>query len=243
MRFVSVSISVLVFSCLCGSQSKSETVNKQKKSNLENNAFLIPANGGVDNDPWGGAYFGASLGAGWGASTQVYNRAGEHGPATLDTSGTGASVNVGEDWHFNTNVIYGWQGDFGVMNISKGATTVFDGHVWSSDVGSPFATFRGRVGYELTDQTLLYGSAGLGIAYIDDTSIGNTIPESAQAKGFRAGWVLGVGAEYALNQNWNLRAEYLHMDFGKVEGMSANNEDFSFSNSVNLLQIGMNTNF
>ena len=32
------------------------------------------------------------------------------------------------------------------------------------------------------------------------------------------GWVLGVGAEYKLTENWLLRGEYLHVEFGDFGG-------------------------
>jgi outer membrane immunogenic protein len=32
----------------------------------------------------------------------------------------------------------------------------------------------------------------------------------------RTGWVAGVGIEYALTNNWLIRAEYLHYDFDGV---------------------------
>jgi opacity protein-like surface antigen len=34
---------------------------------------------------------------------------------------------------------------------------------------------------------------------------------------FQVGWALGAGVEYALGNNWSLKGEYLHVDFGSVD--------------------------
>lgn len=33
----------------------------------------------------------------------------------------------------------------------------------------------------------------------------------------KAGWILGVGGEYAMSKNWSIRGEYLYSDFGNVD--------------------------
>jgi len=33
----------------------------------------------------------------------------------------------------------------------------------------------------------------------------------------KAGWVIGLGTEYAFADHWTAKAEYLHSDFGNVE--------------------------
>jgi outer membrane immunogenic protein len=114
------------------------------------------------------------------------------------------------------------------MNVSEGATTVFDGHVWSSNFGPLWGTLRGRAGYLFSNDLLAYATAGLAVASIDDTSIGNTPGETAAEDGLRAGLVAGVGVEYAMDERWTLKAEFLHMDFGKESGQSSNAENYSF---------------
>ena len=41
-------------------------------------------------------------------------------------------------------------------------------------------------------------------------------PGAGSASGRITGWTIGGGAEWALSPNWTVRAEYLHLDFGKV---------------------------
>lgn len=204
--------------------------------------FTISAIAEETSAPWLGPYAGASIGYGWGESTQMYRRAGDHGLATLEPDGAAAAITGGYNWMWSPEILYGVEGDLGVINVSQGTTEVFDGHHWSTSVGSLWGTLRGRAGY-IFDSVLAYATAGLAFAYIDDTSIGNTPGETAIETGMRAGWVLGAGVEYPVDPTWTLKAEYLHMDFGNVAGRSANNEAYWFENTVNLLRVGANYRF
>lgn len=60
-----------------------------------------------------------------------------------------------------------------------------------------WGTVRGRAGYLVTPDLLVYGTGGL--AY----QISNT-----------AGWTAGGGIEYAINRNWSAKAEYLYVASG-----------------------------
>ena len=204
--------------------------------------FTFSAFAEEKGDLWTGFYGGASIGYGWGESTQNYNRAGNHGTATLDPSGGAAAITGGYNWMWRPDIVFGVEGDIGAMNVSQGSTEVFDGHIWSTSIGSLWGTLRGRAGYAF-DSVLIHATGGLALASIDDTSIGNTPGETAIEDGARVGWVVGAGVEYALDNAWTLKAEYLHMDFGGIDGKSANNEDYRFENTVNLLRIGTNYRF
>lgn len=203
---------------------------------------IIPANAVPVHD-WDGLYLGVSLGGGWGESTQTYQRAGDHGSATLSTAGGAAAMTAGYNVMMGSNLLLGLEGDLGIMNISQGATTVFDGHVWSSNVGALWSTLRGRAGYVFDNDLMAYATGGLAVANIDDTSIGNTPGESAIEDGMRVGLALGVGVEYAWDERWTLKAEYLHLNFAEADGQSANNESYSFDDNVNLVRVGANMKF
>jgi outer membrane immunogenic protein len=80
---------------------------------------------------------------------------------------------------------------------------------------------RGRVGWAF-NQILLYATGGWAFAHItntyDTTAFGGGF---ASISGTRSGWTVGGGAEYALNKNWSLRAEYRYSDFGNVADQSS----------------------
>jgi outer membrane immunogenic protein len=84
---------------------------------------------------------------------------------------------------------------------------------------------RGRLGYTVAPNVLLYATGGgavlwqkregyllplfANIASITNTSYPATL-----------GWTAGGGAEYAVNQNWILRAEYLYYGFPSATTVS-----------------------
>ena len=99
-----------------------------------------------------------------------------------------------------------------------------------------FGTLRGRVGYLLTDQLLVFGTVGLAygetkasaniadsgalgfnVGIITNTTLlcpGFTNCLAASQSRLSAGWTAGGGAEYAISKNLTFRAEYLHIDLG-----------------------------
>jgi outer membrane immunogenic protein len=79
--------------------------------------------------------------------------------------------------------------------------------------------------------------------------------ESAVLSKTKAGWAVGTGAEYALLNGWSLKAEYLHVDFGRESVTSKNLifdgtlpfPDTIFTHSVdlksNIVRGGLNYHF
>lgn len=191
---------------------------------------------------WQGYYVGASVGYGWGISEQTYDRNNNHGLASTSPSGALASVTVGYNMMWSPNVLIGVEADLGLMNVSAEDKVVYDGHIYKTSYGPWWSTVRGRIGY-LFGNTLLYGTGGLAIMAVDEVSIGNTPGETANNRDVRAGWVLGAGVEHALSSTMTAKLEYLHMDFGTYEGLSANREDFSFTNRLDVVRVGLNFKF
>lgn len=191
---------------------------------------------------WQGLYVGASVGYGWGASEQSYNRNDNHGLASTSPSGVLGSVTVGYNLIWSPNILLGVEADLGLMNVSADDKVVYDGHVYKTSFGPWWSTVRGRVGY-LYGNTLVYGTGGLAIMAVDEISIGNTPGETATNKDIRTGWVLGAGIEHAITSTMSAKLEYLHMDFGTYEGFSANREDYSFTNRLDVVRVGLNMKF
>ena len=95
---------------------------------------------------------------------------------------------------------------------------------------------RGRLGYLVTPNVLLYGTGGLAwtrfVDSNDSTALTVNIPPpgsfglnaSISAPSWRFGWVAGLGAETRLlDTNWLARLEYLHYGFGN-SGSGANSQ-------------------
>jgi outer membrane immunogenic protein len=101
-------------------------------------------------------------------------------------------------------------------------------------------TLRGRLGYAVGN-TLLYVTGGLAYAnfkhshHAFETGVGVGCSDAANycdipgSSSRKLGWTIGAGAEWAMNRNWSVKAEYLYVDLGEVDSTSDMNR-FSVPN-------------
>jgi outer membrane immunogenic protein len=154
------------------------------------------------------------------------------GSGTVTAGGFTGGVQAGFNLQTN-NLVYGLEVDFGAMRLRgsrlvsgtyPGAGIILAGDAFS--VGSSFdtdwlATFRGRVGWTMMPNLLVYGTGGLAVTRL---SVANSFAdnvfsgavESASESRFKTGWTIGAGLEWAQSIDWTIKAEYLYIDFGKV---------------------------
>lgn len=189
---------------------------------------------------WQGVYWGLSVGYGWGDSEHFYQRNDNHGTASNELTGGLASVTVGYNHFVGNGVVLGIEGDIGLMDLSASDKVIFDGHVWKSEFGPFWGTLRARAGWLWNGKTLVYATGGLAIAEIDEVGIGDAAGQTATNQSVRSGWVLGAGVEHAFSPGMSAKIEYLHMDFGTYDGLSENQETYSFDNTVDLIRAGLN---
>jgi outer membrane immunogenic protein len=59
------------------------------------------------------------------------------------------------------------------------------------------------------------------------------------------GWTAGGGIEYALTNNWTVKAEYLHVDFGTRTASSSavSGYSFDFKDTLDIGRVGINYKF
>ncbi len=200
------------------------------------------AQGAASGFIWTGLYAGLSAGRGWGQSTQSYNRNDNHGLAMTESDGMVGALTLGYNHQLSGGAVVGIEGDIGLLDVSADDKIVYDGHNYKTSFGPWWASVRGRLGYAW-GPVLLYGTGGVALMGVDEVSIGNTPGETAYNRDRRSGWVAGGGIEYAFGSRTTLKAEYLHMDFGRYSGFSANQEDYYFDNELDLLRFGLNYMF
>lgn len=191
---------------------------------------------------WQGLYFGGSLGYGWGSSGHFYDRNDNHGTAEADLGGGLAALTVGYNHMWSPLVLVGVEADLGLMYLSADDKVIFDGHVWKAEFGPLWGTLRARAGM-LFGNTLLYATGGWAIAEVDEVGYGDAAGQTATNQDVRSGWVLGAGVEHAFSPGMTAKLEYLHLDFGKYEGLSENREDYAFENRIDLVRAGINFKF
>jgi outer membrane immunogenic protein len=237
---------------------------------------------------FGGGYLGANAGIAWGSSnystdpgcqptsfvtfcdssgassangTAVANS----GAGSLSSTGFTGGVQGGYNWQVG-NIVFGGEGDFGALDLSKSVTATGDfpvaflgtNYTLSDKVSAEWLlTLRGRLGLLATSQLLLYGTAG--IAFTDlkvtssyaDNAIDASFPGGTgygSRSDLRVGWTIGGGGELLLAEGWSLKGEYLYVDFGSlsVAVPASNTPDypelmgFKADLSAQIARIGLN---
>jgi len=188
---------------------------------------------------WTGFYFGGHVGLGWDdASSDITGSAlirplitvGSI-PSSLATDPKGPLGGLQFGYNYQLNkMVYGVEVDFSLANIDGGASTTLPGPIlpfatYTTTVDQRlnwFSTLRARVGFLQTDHVLFYGTGGLAVgqsnytANIHRTAILLNFNVPASATETKTGWTVGAGAEYALDNKWSVKAEYLYYDLGSV---------------------------
>ncbi|THD71711.1 MAG: porin family protein [Bradyrhizobium sp.] len=158
---------------------------------------------------------------------------------SLKPNGPFGGAQIGYNQQFK-NFLLGIEADFSYFGMKKSANSgtiaclpnpdcaggTFS--VYTETKGNWVSTIRPRLGW-VNGNTLLYVTGGLAIAdvgYSQSINFFSTVlddlPHTPDGGGANAGsvsktqvgWALGVGGEYRLDQNWSLKAEYLHIDLG-----------------------------
>jgi outer membrane immunogenic protein len=203
------------------------------------------------SDPvsWTGFYVGGSAGYGWGSPTTITsndNRSTGNGGISVfvplnpgqytpNVSGVMAGVQAGYDYQIGRTVL-GVVSDFSWANIKgdAGNTAVCGGF----QAGAPFCTYtqsqkldwfgtvRGRFGFVLVPDTMVYGTGGLAFGHavvsqsLFSSGFVGTFSAAATTSDTRTGWVIGGGIESMITPNWTVGLEYLHYDLGTITSVA-----------------------
>ena len=165
-------------------------------------------------------------------SAAVINSLGNQSIKPLGFSG---GAQAGYNWQVG-NWVAGIEGDFSYLHLS-GAATTFVPYVppsTSTAVISAYgnanwvATVRPRIGWA-ANNWLLYATGGVAVTnFQDDFALGGVNPptrnpppngsfyqQSSHLGNIPLGYAVGGGVEAAINERWSVKAEYLHVDFGR----------------------------
>ena len=175
---------------------------------------------------WGGLYVGINGGYAWGTSdwglSTPLSATTAFRSGTLHPNGGIGGGQVGYNWQRGAWV-FGVEAD---LDYRDAADTV---SIAIFPVGFPvifrqlearqkwLGTIRPRAGMVVGD-VMVYATGGLAFGQVTDTQslITTTGSQTFSASSTRAGWVAGIGAEYAMMRGWSTRLEYLHVDLGST---------------------------
>jgi opacity protein-like surface antigen len=176
---------------------------------------------------WTGFYVGGHIGYGSGRATGAWEGLGGSlsGPLVpYDMPGAIGGVQAGYNVQ-SDRFVFGGEADFALAGMS-GGTVQFTGPatVTATQRIDSLASARVRAGLLVNDTTLLYATGGLGLgnSHLTVVSVGG-LNATANNSQTHVGWVLGLGGEMALHDNWTVGAEYKYFDLGsKVYSDPAN---------------------
>lgn len=200
---------------------------------------------------WGGFYAGVNAGYGWGTHKWPDFDKSYSADGALAGGTFGFNIDSG-DWIFGFEMDYDWTG----MNGSEtgypyGRQYPETRHV-KTDLET-LGTARVRAGYDVGDATnplLLYLTGGLAFgnvkASLSETYCGDGCTTySGSDRHVRFGWTYGAGAEYAFDERWSGKLEYLRVDlrdgdytFPSMETVA----NISLKN-INVVRAGVNYRF
>lgn len=186
---------------------------------------------------WSGLYGGVSGGYAWGENK------------ISDGAIAGGTVNKYEPAGGFGGVQFGYNSQFAPHWLIGGEVDISGGKIDDSlnpgvgtgkDEFNAFGTARTRFGY-VQDRWLVYGTAGA--IWLRDRyktkAAGTTITDNMQ---YHVGWVFGGGIEYAVDNRWSWKFEYLYAPLDRShdnKGLLSLQTDASF----NILRVGLNYRF
>jgi high affinity Mn2+ porin len=147
-----------------------------------------------------------------------------------------------------SHLLLGIEADASFPNLVSGTGSgVTDAGVASyGDTMLHSGTVRGRLGYVLSNNWLVYGTAGFAWSY-DQLArtqlIAGALPAGTKEDAFlwRLGWTAGAGVEIPVAPGWSARAEYLYKDFGNADShFAASSEAFTSNLHTQEVRFGLN---
>lgn len=200
---------------------------------------------------WTGVYFGGDVGGAWSDNTATFTPLpsptafGAFG--ALPTSGnTGGSAFAGGfyggyNYQFSPSFVAGIEGDWtgmratGAYNqlaVAPGGGVLVGSSVAMNSEVEWAATLRGRLGYLIWPNLMLYGTGGGAwgkIQYAGNFNDGVAYSAGAQFNNTSSGWVAGGGLEWAPFTGFGLlfRVEYLYYDFSSGQSAIATAPGFT----------------
>lgn len=190
---------------------------------------------------WTGFYIGGNVGYGWGSNTFDYTPYGfpTYSYDIGNADGFFGGLQGGFNYQFANNVVLGIEADLEFADMGTD-NIFFTGPipgVLASQSLDTFGTIRGRLGYAV-DRFLPYFTGGAAWANTSYTG-----PWGWSADSTNWGWTIGGGLEYAITNNWTVKAEYLYLDFDGENHTYLNGDQVSTGFNMSTLKAGVNYKF
>jgi outer membrane immunogenic protein len=235
---------------------------------------------------WTGCYVGLNVGYGAARFSKSDVRRAQFLPVALATSYAGfdfdddgalGGVQIGCNWQ-NGQWVWGIEGDIQVTSIeARDRLPGLFGDITGANAGifteaqsalRWFGTARGRLGWTVTPDTLLYVTGGfaygrvnshLGFGTISGAGVVGAVGTAVNFDDqYHYGYTVGFGAEAKVARNFTAKLEYLYVDLGSADyafnniagtftpgGTVASTANYAWNQSVHLhvIRLGLNYQF
>jgi outer membrane immunogenic protein len=226
---------------------------------------------------WSGFYVGVNVGWGWGKPTGdlagfsqtpgiIGAIADGRIPGSLDVKPDGAigGGQIGVNWQTGV-VVVGLEADIQASGIRKERDLFIAGpgfpalpaQITAEERIRWFGTARARLGVTPVERALLYVTGGFAFGGVHSSArIAFPFPGggfdgdfSGSQSSTKTGWTAGGGFEYAFDNNWSVKAEYLYIDLGSttfrlVDPNFPNDfVDYRFDHRDHIARVGVNYKF
>lgn len=192
---------------------------------------------------WSGLYVGVHGGGGWGKSDWLFMTAQTATSHNID----GGLGGFQAGYNFQSGAfVFGIEGEYSFADI-KGSSLCPDPTYTCSTKAKGIGDVAGRVGYA-ADRALFYVKGGG--AWVEDRydAVRPTPANTATGTETRAGWLAGIGVEYAFAQNWTVKGEvdYVGLGSNRVSRTATNglaSQDIEVNQSLYMTKVGVNYKF
>lgn len=192
---------------------------------------------------WQGGYAGLTLGYAF----QGKDRYGIETPAgfqgnigTMKLSGANAGLRAGYRWQ-NNNWVFGPELAIEGGSIKDSVKGTVGGVDYEGESKiKNVISLRGKVGYAVQPDLLVYGMAGVARADVDYKLTAAGAEESDGYK--KTGYVVGLGVEKQINDRWSVTGEYEYANFGK-ETRTFGDVTTEATAKYNNVKVGLNFKF
>jgi outer membrane immunogenic protein len=188
---------------------------------------------------WSGFYAGVNGG---------YSFDSQNHPLIKDEGGFGGGQ-IGYNWQGalgSRSLVLGIEADFQGAGIDHSTAITFSG---SGDAGThrraidEFGTVRGRLGYAM-GPALVYFTGGFAYGNKTNEFTDNVTGAVFKDDGWKAGYVLGGGAEYKVSPSWSVKAEYQFIGLGHNDAAdAAGNTVRTVDTELSTVRAGVNYHF
>jgi outer membrane immunogenic protein len=187
---------------------------------------------------WTGIYLGINGGGAYGRSSWADPSPLFPPTGTFAFDGYLVGGTVGGNYQIGSFVI-GLEGDGDWSHLSGTTFNTSCVVVGCQTKSDWLATVRGRAGWAW-GRVMFYGTGGAAFANVQAAAGAFPFSSSTQA-----GWVAGVGIEYAFMPNWTAKVEYLFVDLGNQPCSPVNCSGTATSVSLNesIIRGGINYKF